>query len=216
MASPTVCLRKLPGALEGSYPSCFEKRTSAGALFATRVILAQFEGELLREHHGGHPKATFGHEAQDHLIVERERRDVVLGGARDIVWQETDKRRGLFAGNVGYAIHEDFFDHCGRAQTLGFARPNIIARALRVPGCGGITSSTRNAECTDAFCVMVRDDRNDHHFDHVGQHTQKQLPKLSWRRVTRPGPSGRVMLAVFFGTLAVLTITICLTLMMRA
>lgn len=69
---------------------------------------------------------------------------------------------------------------------------------------------------THALVIMSRHDDSDQHFDHLGQHIQKRLPKLTWQRLTRPGASGKVMLAVFFGTLAVLTIIICLVFMLPA
>jgi hypothetical protein len=94
-------------------------------------------------------------------------------------------------------------------------REEVADAGLRV-GEEGTTSSPRNPACTHALDIMAYHDGTDRHFDHVGQHTQKRLPKLSWRRLIRPGPSGKMMLAIFFGTLAVLTITNCLALMLRA
>ena len=74
----------------------------------------------------------------------------------------------------------------------------------------------RNAGCARTLNIMARRDRNDPHFDHVGQHTQKRLPRLSWRRLTHPGESGKMMLVVFFGTLAVLALIMCAAFMLRA
>jgi hypothetical protein len=85
----------------------------------------------------------------------------------------------------------------------------------RSPSRLGRKLGARKAAYLDAFDIMSRHDRNDQHFDDVGQHTQKRLPKLSWQRIARPGVSVKVMLAVFFGTFAVLTL-ICLAFIFRA
>jgi hypothetical protein len=48
---------------------------------------------------------------------------------------------------------------------------------------------------------LLRRKRN---FEDVGQHTQKRLPRISWRRLQNADRAGLAMLGLFFGTLIVL------------
>jgi hypothetical protein len=52
--------------------------------------------------------------------------------------------------------------------------------------------------------LLRRKRKTDDHFENVGQHTQKRLPRISWRRLQNADRAGLAMLGLFFGTLIVL------------
>ena len=52
--------------------------------------------------------------------------------------------------------------------------------------------------------LLRRKRKTDNHFEDVGQHTQKRLPRISWRRLQNADRAGLGMLGLFFGTLIVL------------
>jgi hypothetical protein len=54
------------------------------------------------------------------------------------------------------------------------------------------------------------------HFENVGQHTSKSLPKVSWRQLANTDAAGKMMLAVFLGTFILLAFLFCVAHLVRA
>jgi hypothetical protein len=77
----------------------------------------------------------------------------------------------------------------------------------------GIASCWKELEYGSAVLgtenTMIRGPaKPDHDFQNVGEHTQKTLPRISWRRLANTGASGKMMIALFFGTLLLLALLI--------
>jgi hypothetical protein len=53
---------------------------------------------------------------------------------------------------------------------------------------------------------MRRQAMPDRHLENVGEHTQKKLPMLTWKRLANADRPGKTLLGLFFGTLIILAV----------